>query len=148
MNEPTANSLKLYNSAKKLMGTIVCADNDADGHGAYGCMETMNGVFKDAFGVPIGGGASLALAFPFLEDETRFQRILLADATYGDIIACITGQAIGDAAQHGHIGVIGKYGILSNNSEDAKLEEVWTVPKWIGVYVEALKFPLHIYRVK
>lgn len=147
MNQQTDNSVKLYNTAKALMGTAVAPKNAADGYGMFGCALTVNGIAEHALGEEIGGGASTTLMQKALSDTTRFTLITPDDALPGDIIISPTGLAA-NPATHGHVGIIAIYGILSNNSEDGLLEEQWTLAQWKQVYGVELGFPVLIYRIK
>lgn len=147
MNQQTDNSLKLYNTAKALMGTAVAPKNAADGYGMYGCALTVNGVAEEALGEQIGGGASTTLMQKALSDTTRFDLISPGDELPGDIVISPTTMGA-NPATHGHVGIIAIYGILSNNSEDGLLEEQWTLPQWKQTYGVALGFPVLVYRIK
>lgn len=141
MNIQTLNSKKLFDTAKANLGQLL-----SDGNANFGCAITVNNLALKAWGHPIGGGASTNLMYSSLQDTTRFTLIPIANTLPGDIIIAPTGYAK-DAAQHGHVGVIAQYGILSNSSEDGRLHEQWTIPRWVDYYVTFLGFPLKIYRV-
>lgn len=147
MNQQTPNSIKIYNAAKNLLDTQVAADNAADGNGSLACAECVNAVVNDALGSPAGGGNSTTELAVALQDTTRWTPIYFENALPGDIIISPTGQGT-NPAQHGHTGIVGKYGILSNNSENGMFEEIWTLPVWWGCFVEVLGFPALIYRAK
>lgn len=141
MNQQTQNSLKLYETAKANLGQLL-----SDGDANFGCAITVNNLAIKAWGHPIGGGASTNLMYTALLDTTRFTKVFLADILVGDIIIAPTGYAK-DPNQHGHVGVIGQFGILSNSSEDGRLHEQWTIPLWFSYYVQQYGFPLDIFRV-
>jgi len=44
------------------------------------------------------------------------------------------------------VGCVALYGILSNNSEDGRLEEQWTLPAWEDYYGTSMGFPVYIFR--
>jgi hypothetical protein len=140
MNQQTPNSLKLYLAAKASLGQTL-----SDGNANFGCAITVNNIAIKAWGHPIGGGASTNLMYGYLKDTTTFKPVLLADVLAGDIIIAPTGYAT-DPTQHGHVGVVGQFGILSNSSEDGAVHEQWNIPRWLAYYVQSLGFPLAIFR--
>lgn len=141
----TENGTKLYNAAKSLLDRQVAPKDAADGYGMFGCALTLNGVALVAWGHQIGGGASTEAMLAFLQDTTKYSPQTSQTALPGDIIISATGTA-SDPSQHGHCGIIAKYGILSNNSEDGRLEEQWTLAAWEAYYGNTLGFPVLIFR--
>lgn len=144
-NIQTSNGSKLYTAAASLLDTQVAPKNAADGYGMFGCALTVNGVAERAWGRQIGGGASTEAMLAFLEDTSKYALIAPQNVLPGDIIISATGTA-NDPSQHGHVGICAKYGILSNNSEDGRLEEQWTLPAWFEYYGTTLGFPVKIFR--
>lgn len=140
MNQQTTNSEKLYQTAKASLGQVL-----SDGDANFGCAITVNNIAQKAWGYEIGGGASTNLMYGFLKDTTKYSVVLLADVLAGDIIIAPTGYAT-DPTEHGHVGVIGQFGILSNSSEDGEVHEQWNIPRWLAYYVQSLGFPLAIFR--
>lgn len=136
----TEHSKQLYEIAKASLGQLL-----SDGNANFGCAITVNNLAQKAWSHPIGGGASTNLMYTSLQDTTKYTPTLLANALPGDIIIAPTGYAT-DPTQHGHVGVVAQYGILSNSSEDGRVHEQWTIPKWVDFYVTFLGFPLKIYR--
>lgn len=141
MNEQTQNSLKIYQTAKALLDQTESGNNPIDG-----CAETVNNIFIKALGVVVGGGYSTALMFVALHNACRFQPITLGNQLPGDIIISPTGSGNG-VMPNGHVGIVGEFGILSNNSENGLLQEVWTVPNWQKVYGGIGGFPVLFFRV-
>jgi len=140
MNQQTSNSQLLFSIAKQNLGQLL-----SDGNANFGCAITVNNLAQKAWNCPIGGGASTNLMYQALLDTKRFTPILLANTLPGDIIIAPTGYAK-DPSQHGHVGVIAQYGILSNLSEDGRLHEQWTIPAWVQYYHLNLGFPLCFFR--
>lgn len=65
----------------------------------------------------------------------------------GDIIISPTGTStIG--SDHGHVGIVAYYGILSNNSMTGLFEEYYTMQSWKAYYADRLHFPLYYFRLK
>lgn len=140
MNVQTIHSKQLFDAAKASLGQLL-----SDGNANLGCAITVNNIAIKAWGQPVGGGASTNLMYVALQDTKRFTSVLLADIMAGDIIIAPTGYAT-DPSQHGHVGVIAQFGILSNSSEDGRVHEQWDVPSWVKFYVQTLGFPLKIFR--
>lgn len=142
-NEQTANSLKVYQTAKSLLGHRL-ANNPQ-----LGCAESVNYIVQEALGKPVGGGASTAEMYKALLDTTRFFQldsgITSFDPLPGDIIISPTGQGNG-RLPHGHVGIIAKYGILSNNSETGLLSEHFTLESWSDLYAGYGGYPISIFR--
>lgn len=138
--QPTINSTKLFTAAKASLGKLL-----SDGNAELGCAITVNNIAIEAWGQPVGGGASTNLMFAALQETARFTKILLADVMAGDIIISPTGFAK-DPASHGHVGIVAQFGILSNSSEDGRVHEQWTIPAWYNHYVLELGFPMDFFR--
>ena len=143
----TPNSTLVYNTAKALLGTQVAPKNAQDGFGVVGCAITVNLIFQQALGHQIGGGYSTHDMFIFLKDLTKFDSILPEEALPGDVIISPTGYSAFNSP-HGHVGICGKFGILSNSSESGLLEENYTVPQWRSIYGTTLGFPVCCFRIK
>lgn len=143
----TANELKLYNTAKGLLGQILAADNAADGYGMYGCAETVNTAFTRAFGGPIGGGASTALMLTVLEQDKRFEECTEAKATPGTIAICATGTSTFGPDLHGHVSIRGVNWYMSNDSETATFEANYPLNGWVPAFA-ARGFITRWFRIK
>lgn len=134
----TMNSLKVYLMAKQCLGQNLCEDK------MLGCAETVNAVFEAALGSPVGGGASTFLMYQVLKSSPRFKQVIAPLA--GDIIISPTGTGTGGLL-NGHVGIVGIYGILSNDSYTGLLEEKYTKQTWADYYGKQGGFPILYYRV-
>lgn len=144
MNE--TNSEKIYQTAKRLIGTRQSAGNPE-----FGCAITVNNIVQAAIGLPIGGGYSTARMYECLKDGlgTRFLQVPLGEHKPGNIIISPTGQGNGDLP-NGHVGIITKNdpnGILSNDSASGELHQYWNVPKWRQFYGQIGGYPIYIFEV-
>ncbi len=135
----TQNSLKVYEKAKELIGQNLCTNEQ------LGCMETVNEIFRQALGASIGGGSSTQAALPFLRDTSEFEQQSISDALPGDVIISPTNSP-GAKFIHGHVGIIAKYGILSNSSADGRLHENYDIQTWIDYFGHFGGFPVYIFR--
>lgn len=135
----TESSKKVYETAKSLLGQNLATN------GALGCAETVNIIFHKALGVSIGGGTSTTLMYPFLKNEKKYARIR-GNPLPGDVIISPTSSGDG-TVQHGHVGIVAKFGILSNNSNDGRLRELYTIDSWYKSFMCKGHFAVEIYRV-
>lgn len=134
------NSEKIYKTAKRLLGQHLSGDNSV-----LGCATTVNEIVRRATGQPIGGGASTALMYSYLITDKRFTRTV--DPIAGDIVISPTGTSTLGTGQHGHVGIVANYGILSNSSETGLLTENYTKETWQQVFHVAFKFPVYYFHV-
>ena len=140
--EQTLNGIKIYQKAKSLLGLdITPKDTISD---IYSCAETVNMIVELAIGRQIGGGASTRLMYESLKDTSRFLQVETPLA--GDVIISPTGQGNGNIL-HGHCGIIGNFGIMSNNSDNGLLQEKLTLDIWKYFYGRTGGFPVLFYRV-
>jgi hypothetical protein len=140
-NVQTPNSIKVYETAKECLGKNLCENR------IYGCAETINAIFQFALGQPIGGLASTYFMYKVLTTTpTRFKQV--TDPLPGDIIISTTGYGKNEPIiPNGHVGIVGRFGILSNNSNDGLLEENYTIPQWQKRYVDQGGYPMNFFRV-
>lgn len=139
----TLTSLQLYATAKNYLGvSLVPAGDDPE----YGCAISVNICALKAWGHQIGGGAS---TYNLLQDLiSSFTEVL--DPFPGDIIISATGTSTdpNPAIPNGHVGIVGKFGIMSNNSNNGLWEEVYTLETWNQRYAVEGHFPVRFFRSK
>jgi len=133
-----SNRSHLYEIAKVCLGESLCGDQHL-----LGCALTVNAVFKSAFGKEIGGGASTIDMYNVLKSDSRFIPIEVPSA--GDIIISPTGTGNGKIV--GHVGIVGKYGIMSNDSKTGTLQEKYTLLTWNNYYKNYGGIPTKFFRV-
>ena len=136
------NSQKLYLAAKSCLGKDMCVDPTIPPE--VSCAVSVNAVYELAFGGPLGGGASTAAMYQVLKTDPRFTPVTSPAA--GDIVISPTGTST-KGSLHGHVGIVGMYGILSNNSMTGHFTEFYTLQSWEQYYVEKLGFPMLFFRV-
>lgn len=142
---PITNREKIYNEAKALLGTDASPGDQAPS--ALACAETVNYIVQQATGRPVGGTTSTAAMWQALKaDGARWQAIFASEALPGDIIISPTGSVAGARLTHGHVGVVAKYGILSNNSETGTLAENYDIQSWTKYYSDFGGLPTLFYR--
>ena len=142
----TSNGMKLYYTAKGLIGQVLNADNAADDYGMYGCAESVNKCFSRAFGGPIGGGASTSAMLQVLESDPRFQEVQEGNQLPGDICMDATGTSTFGPQAHGHVGICGYTWYMSNDSETATWEANYTAAMWKSSFA-ARGFTTRYFRV-
>lgn len=135
-------STTLYNTAKACLGLDMVDDPTVDP--SVGCAVSVNAVFKKAFGSPVGGGASTADMYHVLKTDSRFTQIL--QPIPGCIVISPTGTSI-KGAPHGHVGIEGYHGRMSNNSLNGLWSEVYTDSSWSAYYEVKLGFPTYYFSV-
>lgn len=129
---------KIYQSAKKLLGQHLSADNPG-----LGCAITVNNIVFDALGAPVGGGASTSIMYGVLRGSKLWERVTAP--MEGDIVISPTGTSTYGPDFHGHVGVVLKYGIGSNDSETGLFKENYTLPSWVTSF-HARGFPTYYFR--
>lgn len=144
--QETSNSQKLYDTAVACLGRDMSPQNLAPN--SLACAESLNGVFKEAFGKVIDDGSGLlstAGLYQRLKNDSRFTQV--NDPQPGDIVISPTGLSYKGSA-HGHCGLWGKFDIMSNDSDTGKWKDNYTHQAWYDVFQKELGFPVFFFRVK
>lgn len=111
------------------------------------CVESLNEVYKKAFGGYIATGAprvSTNALYKFLLSDSRFRKVDIP--MKGDIIISPTGYGNGSLS-NGHAGVVGKTHIMSNDSATGTWEPNYTIDTWKRRYVDKGGFPMVYFRI-
>lgn len=141
----TSNREKLYDTAKACIGRDMSPQDIAPD--SLACAESLNGVFKEAFGEDIKKGVvSTEVLYHALLNDSRFILIAQSDILPGDISLAVTGQSA-KGAPHGHVGIWGKETVMSNDSSSGLWKANYTLAAWPLVFEKTLGFPLHAFRV-
>lgn len=138
---PNENGQRIYEIARECLGAHITLDSSVPSD--VGCAEAVSYVLKNALGdvFPAQGFASTNLLWQWL--KTHFTQV--SEPIIGDVVISPTGtSAIG--SPHGHVGIIAKYGILSNSSDTGLFSELWTITKWNKYYNKKLGFPVYFFR--
>lgn len=142
----TVNETKLYTIAKNNLGKHITLDPNVPYD--VGCAEAVSFNLKQlgVVGIPLSGFASTADLYTWMKSlPSLFDEIECPEA--GAIIISPSGTSTQNAP-HGHVGICGNFGIMSNDSQSGLFLELWTVDKWNTYYGHALGFPVHFFRVK
>lgn len=131
----------IYEKAKSCLGTDIAATQNE-----LGCAEAVSYIFNacKVQYFPAKGFLSTADFYKWLKTNA----VLVTDEPQpGDIIISPTGTStIGST--HGHIGVVGKFGIMSNNSMNGLFQQNYTMDSWTRYYHVKLGFPVLYYRAQ
>lgn len=133
----------LYKTALSFLGTDASPNDLAPDDLA--CAETVNEIHKKAFGIHIDepGLSTTSLYAAMKHLTSMFQSV--PDPLPGDIIISPTGYGNGNLA-HGHVGIMSKYRIFSNNSATGNLTEYYTLETWRDRYQKLGGFPVLFFR--
>lgn len=138
------SAAKIYEKAKSLLGTDASPLDAAPD--SLACAETVNRIVSLALGTPIGGGTSTYSMWQCLRASAKWVTVISSDALPGDIVISPTGGVTGARLEHGHVGIVAKHGILSNNSENGLLSENYDIPTWKRYYTQFGGLPTFFYR--
>ncbi len=131
------SSEKLYRIAKENLGKDLSPTQNE-----LGCVESLETIHKLAFGDYIGGDKALLSTIQLkkaLNKRGDFVRIDKYEV--GAIILCVTGES--KNRSNGHVGIMGKFQIMSNNSDTGLWDTKYTLASWKKYYQG---FPLYFYR--
>lgn len=137
---PITKRESLYNLAKS------CLDSDiAETQNELGCAEAVSYLLHTLGvpGFPRAGFLSTTNLFTWLKANTEQ---VLAPLP-GDIIISPTGFSTKGSA-HGHVGVCGFHGVMSNNSMNGLWQQYYTDLSWKAYYHDKLGFPVLYFRLK
>ncbi len=130
------NREKIYAVAKACFGKDIARTQDE-----LGCAEAVSFVLEQA-GVSNFKGF-LGTTDLYLWLYVNFQ--VVTEPLPGDVIISPTGQGNGRIA-HGHVGIVAKHGILSNNSMTGLFDEFFTLEMWRQRYQQVGGFPIIFFR--
>jgi len=133
----------LYETAKACLGMDASPKDAAPDDLA--CADSVNQIHFKAFGFPIEiPGISTAMMYQsMLKNKELFQ--VVTKPLHGDIIISPTGYGNGRLT-HGHMGIVGKYGIMSNDSMTGKWRQNYTLESWISYFQWKGGFPVVFFR--
>ncbi len=136
-NHIPSNREKLYQVAFDCIGVDMAPTQDA-----LGCAEALYHVMKKA-GVPNLPKTPIVSSFEI--DKWCQQNLTKVDTPQaGDIISSPTG--LGNGRVRGHVGIVGKHSIMSNNSSTFKWDYHWKLDEWEAYYGGYGGLPVRFYR--
>lgn len=108
------------------------------------CAISVNKVHTNAFSFPIGGGASTADLYEALLVSKYFK--LVQTATAGCIVIAPTGMGKNKMYPHGHVGIVGNFGICSNDSSTGLWSENYAnIEAWKEQFETTEGYPTYIF---
>lgn len=148
MPEPVAtetNREKLYRVSKSLLGQDVSPDDLAPDELA--CVDSLNHVYEKAFGEPIKRGlVSTIELYKIMLNDSRFRGIGEVEVLPGDIAIAVSVQT-STSIKHGHVGCVGEFDVMNNDSTDGIWKADYTLAAWKKYFWDTLHFPPHYFRV-
>lgn len=135
----------IYTTAKKCLEQHITLDMEVPNE--VGCAEAVSYILNKAgiAGIPAEGFQSTYDLYLWLKNNQNF--CLSTTPSLGAVIVSPTGTSTLNSP-HGHTGICGQYGILSNDSNTGLFLEIWTVDKWEQYYGETLGFPIYFFNIK
>lgn len=141
--KPMTNQEAIYREAKVCLGYPQKLDPNVPN--LVACASSLSGVLKKAgfAGLPVFGIASTDALNKFFATCVQLQ--VVTEPQAGDIIISPSNSS-GAVLQHGHCGVVGNHGVMSNDSDTGLWREAWTLAKWNDYYHVYGKLPIIFYR--
>lgn len=130
---------KIYNLAKSCLGKDIAKTQNE-----LGCAEAVSYLLTtlNVAGFPKAGYLSTLDLFHWLKAHATQVTV----PEIGDVIISPTGTSSKKSA-HGHVGIVAKFGVLSNNSMNGLFEEYYTLEKWRAYYGDKLGFPIYYFKI-
>lgn len=142
-NLPTINSQKVYDQAKACLGiSLVPVGDDRE----LGCAISVTVLLKEKVGMDIQEVLSTNELLGNLIKSPYFQEV--ANPLAGDIVISATGTSTlpNTPITHGHVGIVGLHGIMSNNSYTGLWSEFYTLETWKERYSVQGGYPIRYFR--
>lgn len=144
---PNPNSEKLYQTAKASLGMDITPNDIIPDD--VSCVASLQEVYRRAFGVYIGTGATLyntrALK-THLATDPRFTPVSWEELNYGDIVVYGTGE--GNPGAVGHCFVVGKRDWMNNHSDTGLWTANYTKAQVKAYWEDKLGFKPGCFRLK
>lgn len=137
---------RLYLLAKASLGVDASPNDVAPDE--YGCMETVDDIYFKARGFYINGSKnqptiSTATGRDIMRAGRYFRQVSIPQQ--GCIIISATGLGSNPNMPNGHVGIMGKFGIMSNNSITGKFDEYYTLKTWMARYKLVGGYPVEFF---
>jgi hypothetical protein len=130
----------LYDVAYSLIGKHLTLNSDIPKE--YGCAQAISYVLKQyGCDIPKRGISGTYSLYEWLQKNG----VEIEKSEVGCVIISITNT--GNGKCRGHVGIQGKYQILSNNSKTGLLDTQWVYSDWISYYKEYGNLTTKYYRI-
>ncbi|MFA7290122.1 MAG: hypothetical protein WC055_14695 [Melioribacteraceae bacterium] len=130
---------RLLSLAKSYIGKDASPNDIAPDE--LGCADSASTLLGQVMTFP--NIISTAELFRYLDKDIRFKRVL--DLTEGNIIISPTGYGNGKVV--GHVGIIGKDCIYSNNSKTGLWDKHLNIEKWVAQYRTKGGLPIYVFKL-
>lgn len=136
---PFSKAETLYQAAKSSLGTRMIIDPSVPN--LLGCASSVSGMLIKAGykGLPAHGISGTAALYDFLIKSKDFR--IVPEYKRGLIIMSQSGVP-GSILAHGHVGITGDHGIVSNDSDTGLVREEWDIARWTAYYHDYGKLPI------
>lgn len=145
------NQQKLYRVAYSLLSPVQDASPLDEAPDELGCVDSVWQIVLKATGLRLTTPKTLSTAvlLASIKKDPRFKRMSLGlgEAQPGDLIICATGQGDTKIMPHGHVGIVGKTHIMSNNSSNGMWEANYTKDAWYRYFAIKGKYPIEVFRI-
>lgn len=134
---------KIYTTAKSLLGRRLTLDVTVPPD--LGCAEAISYVLRNAGieGIPQKGFAGTSQLYDFLLRSVQFIEVEISET--GCIQIYVSGtSSIG--SPHGHVFVVGKNSLMSNDSNSGLFLALWTAEAAARYYEGKLGFAPHFFK--
>lgn len=140
-----SNREKLYDVAKNELAPAHDVSPKDIAPDEYGCVESFDNIHKLTFGKFINGTTNIPTVSTIIAYEIFTKNPLIwqkiTNPEPGDIAICVTqGKKIG------HIGVWGKYRVMSNRSKDGIWSDSYTHKRWFEYYGKEIGLKTYFFR--
>lgn len=137
-NTQLPSGKKMYDTAYANLGRDLSPKENE-----LACAETVNALAKMAWGEEVGGLLSTKSMYESLIRDIKYMEIV--KPLPGDIIISPTGYGNGKIP-NGHVGIVGKNWIMSNQSSTSKLEANFTIESWRNYFEKKGGYPVVFFR--
>lgn len=139
----TTNAQKFVAQAKADLGENLSLGTGVDS--TVACALSVNRVHTEAFGVPIGGGASTHDMYQALLKNPSFKETTVYAP--GCVIISPTGYGTKAAYPNGHVGIVCNFGICANDSNTGLWSEKYlTLSDWIAQFCTLEGYPYYLFQ--
>ena len=135
----------IYNTSLLYIGTDVSPADQAPDE--LGCAESWSKVIQKACpGLNMPTFLSTREVYKYLYTSKDFELAPTAEALHGDTVISPTGSS-SILGKIGHVGIVGKHQIMSNDSRWGTWEANYTLESWRRIFTKN-GFPVLVFRKK
>lgn len=132
---------RFYEVCYNLIGKHLTMDTSVPS--LYGCAEAVSFALKEfGYPIPARGYASTNELYKWLQNNCDE----VDTPSVGDIIISVSYTGVPNA--RGHVGVVGKKSIMSNDSETGLWQPYWSMAGWLKHYKDDLKLTTKYFRLR